>query len=612
MQRYIFKSFKNSPVKSLLILFLLIMIVPNSKGQVSDNFSDGDFTGNPTWSGSVSEFKINTSLQLQLNGVAAATSYLSTSNSDINNTEWDFWLKISLAPTSGNNERIYLVSDQADLTGNLNGYYIFLGTNKDIELVKQTGMTSAVIFSGIPQHVSKSVNTIGLKITRNDIATWTIFSDTTGGTNYIQEGPSVVDNTFTFTSYFGVYVQYTISDATKFYWDNFYVGPILIDVAPPYISILQVVSNTQLDVHFSEPIDQVSAETTSNYFVDNNIGDSFIASRDGSDFSLVHLTFTNHFDTGVAYTLSATNIKDLVGNLLWLDTKKFAIPTNVESLDIVINEIMYDPRPGGVDYIEIYNRSYKILDLKNLQLANVGFTSGLVMDIKPISSSSYLIFPGDYIVLTSNASIVKSQYFTFYPDNFIELPSMPAFYADSGGVAILDTSFNIIDQFQYSSATMQFPLLTDFHGVSLERINYDRATQDPTNWHSASQKVGFGTPGYKNSQFEPRRNTTNSLSVEPDVFSPNNDGEDDVVNFHYHFLTAGNVGTIKIYDSKGRLIRSLINNELLGTDGMYSWDGITDKQSKAAIGIYIVYLQIFNLNGQTESFKKTCVLGAKM
>ena len=588
------------------------MIVPNSKGQVSDNFTDGDFTNTPSWSGNVSEFKINTSLQLQLNGVAAATSYLSTSNSDINNTEWDIWLKISLAPTSGNNERIYLVSDQSNLTGSLNGYYIFLGTNKDIELVKQTGMTSAVIFSGIPQHVSKSVNTIGLKITRDDIGTWTIFSDTTGGTNYIQEGPSVVDNTFTSTAYFGVYVQYTISDATKFYWDNFYVGPILVDTIPPSISTLGVVSNTQLDIHFTEAVDQTTAEIITNYSVDNSIGNPSTAIRDGSDLSIVHLTFTNPFIIGVTYTLSITNINDLAGNTLILATALFAIPTLIDSFDIVINEIMYDPLTGGDDYVEIYNRSNKILDLHGLQLAKVGFSSGLVSEVKPIIITSYLIFPGDYVVLTASAAIVESQYYTSNPSGFINLASMPSFYADSGGVALLDTNLNIIDKFQYSSATMQYPLLTDFHGVSLERINFDRITQDPTNWHSASQAVGFGTPGYKNSQYEDATNTNNALTIDPVIFTPNNDGHDDVVNLHYHFDLAGNVGTINIYDSKGRLTRSLIKNELLGTDGVFSWDGINNQLNKSSIGIYIVYLQVFNLNGQTQGFKKTCVLGEKL
>ena len=39
-------------------------------------------------------------------------------------------------------------------------------------------------------------------------------------------------------------------------------------------------------------------------------------------------------------------------------------------------------------------------------------------------------------------------------------------------------------------------------GVALERIDPDAATQDAANWTSASETVGYGTPGYQNSQYK--------------------------------------------------------------------------------------------------------------
>jgi hypothetical protein len=611
MQIYKFKSFVAiKPKQTLLFLYLLIISL-SSKGQFSEDFSDGDFTSNPTWSGDAINYKINSSFQLQLNGTVAATSYLSTPSSVLNNVEWDFFVKISLAPTTGNNTRIYLVSDQANLKGNLNGYYIFLGTNKDVELVKQTGISTTVLFSGIPHHVSNSVNNISFKITRDSVGLWTVLTDTTGGMNYVPEGNSFTDNSFISTNYFGIYCQYTISDATKFYFDNFYVGSVLHDTIPPAITNLSVISATTLDVHFNEAVDPVSSENLSNYSVDYSLGNPSIAIRDGFNWNLVHLTFTNPFADGIIYNLTATDIYDLSNNILISGDALFGIPNVADSFDIVINEILYAPLAGGSDYVELYNRSNKIFDLKDLSLANMGFTSGMVIDTKPIIAASYLFLPGDYIVLTGSISEVKNQFYTSNPNGFIQLPSMPMFYVDSGGVAVIGANSKIIDQFQFSDA-MQFPLLTDFHGVSLERLNFDRATQDNTNWHSASQGNGFGTPGYKNSQFESTQNTNNTFFCEPAIFSPDNDGHNDVVNFHYHFNLAGNVGTIIIFDAKGRVIRSLVANELLGTDGEFSWDGINDQNSKALIGIYIAYLSVFDLKGNTNTFKKTCILVAKL
>jgi hypothetical protein len=156
-------------------------------------------------------------------------------------------------------------------------------------------------------------------------------------------------------------------------------------------------------------------------------------------------------------------------------------------------------------------------------------------------------------------------------------------------------------------------LLVSSKGVSLERIDYNRSTQDASNWHSASQSVGFGTPAYRNSQYS--ENTSNNhreISVEPEVFSPDNDGFQDVVNITFKSDVPGNTGSITIFDDRGRAVRSLVKNELWGNTGTYSWDGITDDRDKARIGIYVILVEVFDLNGNTHSYKKTCVVGAKL
>ncbi len=37
---------------------------------------------------------------------------------------------------------------------------------------------------------------------------------------------------------------------------------------------------------------------------------------------------------------------------------------------VVINEILFNPKPGGADYVELYNRSDSPVDLRHLFLAN--------------------------------------------------------------------------------------------------------------------------------------------------------------------------------------------------------------------------------------------------
>ncbi|PLX13788.1 MAG: hypothetical protein C0597_11145 [Marinilabiliales bacterium] len=158
---------------------------------------------------------------------------------------------------------------------------------------------------------------------------------------------------------------------------------------------------------------------------------------------------------------------------------------------------------------------------------------------------------------------------------------------------------------------MDFDLLATTEGVSLERINYDRETDDKTNWHSASELVGFATPGYENSQFKELQDFDDLVIIDPEIFSPDNDGFEDFTNISFTLDEPGYVANIKIYDSKGRLIRYLSNNQLLGIDGIITWDGLDDRDQKAPVGIYVIFIEIFDLNGIVKQYKKSVVLAAK-
>ena len=59
--------------------------------QFTENFSDGDFSSNPVWSGDITEFAISNGM-LQSNGsnIANQKLHLQTSNTKIDDTEWSF------------------------------------------------------------------------------------------------------------------------------------------------------------------------------------------------------------------------------------------------------------------------------------------------------------------------------------------------------------------------------------------------------------------------------------------------------------------------------------------------------------------------------------------
>jgi hypothetical protein len=159
---------------------------------------------------------------------------------------------------------------------------------------------------------------------------------------------------------------------------------------------------------------------------------------------------------------------------------------------------------------------------------------------------------------------------------------------------------------------MHFPLIIDKKGVSLERINPARPSSDNENWNSASQAVGFGTPAYKNSQLVELPEGDDIFNLSTEIFSPDNDGFQDVLQVNYQFTDPGNVLTVRIMDSRGRLVKTLLNNYLAGTAGTFSWDGINEDNGKGEIGIYIMLLEYFRQDGKTVKTKRSFVLAGKI
>jgi hypothetical protein len=368
-------------------------------------------------------------------------------------------------------------------------------------------------------------------------------------------------------------------------------------------------------IHFNQAMDHWSCLNLQAYYVDQTIGFPVVAVSADSARRSVLLKFDKAFLKRTIYTLS---IEHSLYNCKGLELTpgleyRFGISEPVESNDIVINEVLFNPSGDGVDFVEVYNRSDKIIDLATLKLGNVTRNSFGVSDtsFKSITDDNQLLLKGEYMVLTTNPLKVKEQYHTEDPSAFLRMSSLPSYNNASGTVVLSGINKQLSDAFEYEES-MHHPLLSKVDGVSLERIHYDRPTSDRTNWHSAAVSVGFATPAYKNSQFSEPGDPDDEVTISPEVFSPDNDGIDDVLNIAYRFEQPGFTASVTIFDVQGRLVRHLVNNAMLGTEGTFSWDGCTEDNQKANIGIYIIFFEAFGVNGEVKKHKKTAVLAGKI
>jgi hypothetical protein len=469
--------------------------------QVYDNFSDGNFTVNPVWTGDTSQFQITSSSAvppemkpaLQLNSEGSDTSFLVVANTMMNNTEWQFWIKLSFNTSANNFARVYLVSDQQNLEGNLNGYFVEIGGAEDsIAFCRQTGNTIERIIKGAIAFTGNSTNVLRIKVTHDQENTWKLWSATGGGYNFVQEG-TCTDANYTDTDFFGIYCKYTSSNATKFYFDDFYVDEIIIDTVPPEITEVIAVSSFCLLINFSEPVDIASAEEPSNYLVSNSIGYPTAALRDPVDFSLVHLTFDQPFNQGISYTLTADNISDLNGNILNDETAVFQfIPVAViNPYDVVINEIMTDenPLPAGLpeaDYLELFNRTDHSINLENCTLKPRESSD-------PLPMPSCSIEPGSFLIVTANPDVPE-----FEP--YGQVVGLSGFSMNNeGSIVLRNPTGNLICSVSYTDEWYCDDSKKE-GGWSIEQIDPENPCSGKVNW-KASTDINGGTPGMQNSVF---------------------------------------------------------------------------------------------------------------
>jgi hypothetical protein len=382
------------------------------------------------------------------------------------------------------------------------------------------------------------------------------------------------------------------------------------DTAPPTLLRAVAVDATTLLLTFSEKLDSARAATASRYVLAAPGPVVASATPLAPDFRQVQLTLATALPAGQPTTLTVQTATDCAGNASGaLQSVSFALPEAAVAGDVVVNEILFNPRTNAVDFVEIINRSNKYVSLQGWQLANEkadGSTDTSVLTAGPL-----VLGPGELLAFTTNAGIIQTEYPTSHDlAHLLEVDDFPTF-PDDAGIVLLSTNVGIIiDRFAYNE-DMHLSLLSSQDGVSLERIR----TNGPSvgsNFHSAAGAVGYATPGRPNSQAQDAVGGNQELSITPEVFTPDDDGQQDFTTLNFHLDQPGYAASVTVYDALGRLTRNLVRNQSLPVDGFVQWDGLDERGRKATVGYYILLIELFRPSGgEKREYKKTVVLGAR-
>ncbi|NEW84211.1 MAG: hypothetical protein GZ094_17855 [Mariniphaga sp.] len=377
-----------------------------------------------------------------------------------------------------------------------------------------------------------------------------------------------------------------------------------MDSVFPTISSVVVANHGLLEVFVSEMPDRKSiAGNLFSYLPSLPAPDSILFDRKSLKYSIYFPK--GAISNGVIYDLIINGLTDECGNKLPVEHREFwyYLPT---AGDILINEVLFNPFPGGVDFVEVYNHSGKKIKLDEVYLSSRD-NAQKIKSIYPLSSKSEIMFDGQYAAFTSDSTALLKNYYSACPSCIFEMVKFPAYNLDDGWVVLLNKQMEVIDEFHYLES-MHHPMITDVKGISLERNSFAKSSGDLLNWHSASATVGFATPGYQNSTFEIVSKTSEIVTFEPKIFSPNDDGINDRFLIKLAPGESGLIVNIRIYNESGLEIRRLANNLLIGDQDVIEWDGTTENHRKATLGIYIVQVELFGLQSGKKQFKSACVL----
>ena len=386
---------------------------------------------------------------------------------------------------------------------------------------------------------------------------------------------------------------------------NSVVGEITI---APDIDYVNVLSSNSIEVVFNQKMDSLSLANTDNYTIVEFNAHPYLVqpSKDKKSATLLfqqEIIF-HKFHKILVFGSNCSGVPVLDGC-----SCVFGIPEEAVGGDVVINEILFDPISPAADYVELYNKSDKTFNINRLRLGVVKSSFPNLPDttLKTICSEGRQLMPGSYLLLTTTPDVIGYQY-ECPTDNFITMKSFPS-YPNGGATVLLCFGDEIIDCMSYSDDS-HYPLLTETKGVALERVSPDISSWDSDNWHSAAAPL-YGTPGYQNSVFIENTSEEADIEISPPVFSPDGDGFDDITTINLSCFQNDFTAKIIIFDSHGMFVRDLVNCQNIASQSRFVWNGLDENGKIVPSGIYVVFTEVFDTQGNIKRFKKAVVVAEK-
>jgi hypothetical protein len=470
------------------LFYILVFFSISAFAQFEERFTDGGFNVNPHWDTLGSNFVVvNQVLNFQAansSGKAAIVTMDTVGKS----AEWGLYLRLGFQPSDDDKVEIVLMSDEMDIRGDFNGYFVRIGHNgvsDALDFYRKDEDDDILIKKMLVGNFQNGADG-NLKVQKNNLGKWVFFWKNFDQPDFVRID-STQELTYNTSSYFGMICNYTPASKDSFWFDDIYsiqLPLVSTDTIPPTIESVELVNRRQIDIYFDEIIDIASAETRLNYTL-SAFGNPTSVSVDATNKKLVHLYFTPGLSSNTSYTLTTNFVKDTVGNIMATQQNNINTPYFAIVGDVIVNEIMVKPPVSGLpnkQFVELRNTTNETIRLKNWMLNNRTLNDGY-------------LFPNGYVILCAAAD---TNSFKPY-GNTVGINNWQTLTFD--GAAAIRTDVNeLMDSLPYTDETYQDPIKQQ-GGWSMELDTQRYVGNCPKSlFWSASVNLSGGTPGIKNSK----------------------------------------------------------------------------------------------------------------
>ncbi len=254
---------------------------------------------------------------------------------------------------------------------------------------------------------------------------------------------------------------------------------------------------------------------------------------------------------------------------------------------IIINEVMFKPLESNQEWVEVFNRTDCVYRVDNFQVID---TAGGIISI---CDTIQLI---DFLVICEDKNKLLISYPSVASGKVIEAEHWTS-------LNNIEESLNLIDYFGTKLDSVFYSGDNCEENISIERVNPYLSSFEE-NWGSSVSNLG-ATPCEKNSIFVEILPPSSKLSVSPNPFSSQN-GIPTVISFKLPEIIS--TVTIRIFDLKGQLVKTILNQTLQACEGNIIWNGSNNDGFNLPIGVYIILMEATALNTEKIYSNKISVV----